>query len=81
MACINTESYISRKVRLAKKIEYKDETNLLAKTNSQIGTLKNYNCKKLILNYEKELPYETRIIIKYDDKKCKFEIIKNRSNL
>ena len=35
---------------------------------AQIGTLKNYNCKKLILNYEEELPYETKKIIKYDEK-------------
>ena len=70
-----SKQVIIRVNQKAKNIEYKDETNLLAKTNSQIGTLKNYNCKKLILNYEEELPYETKKIIKYDEKKCKFEKI------
>lgn len=44
--------------RKAKEIKYSDEENLLAKTNSKIGSLKSYNCKKLILNYVKILPNE-----------------------
>ena len=46
--------------------------NLLAKTNSQIGTLKKYNCQKLILNYVDKLPNEVKKLIKYDNEKHKF---------
>ncbi|MCF0126638.1 MAG: RNA-directed DNA polymerase, partial [Clostridia bacterium] len=38
---------IIRVCRKAKSIKYKGINNLLAKVNSQIGVLKNYNCKKL----------------------------------
>lgn len=39
----------------AKNIKFNSKENLLAKVNSQIGTLKNYNCRKVILNYERNL--------------------------
>lgn len=58
----------------SKTIEYSDKENLLAKTNAQIGTLKNYNCRKLVIDYSKLLPEEVKNIVKFDDKNYKFEI-------
>ena len=34
-------------------IKYNNINNLISKVNSQIGSLKRYNCKKLIINYSK----------------------------
>ena len=34
-----------------KNFSYSDIDNLIAKTNSQIGFLKNYNCRKVIFTY------------------------------
>lgn len=56
----------------AKIIQYTDIDNLLAKTNSQIGTLKKYNCRKLILNYTKILKSRVGEVIYFDDKEIKF---------
>ena len=58
----------------AKKIKYNNMENLLAKTNSQIGTLKNYNCKKLILNYYNLLPNKVIKNIHFNDTEYKFQI-------
>ena len=58
----------------AKQIQYTDIENLLSKTNSQIGLLKNYNCRKLMLNYIKCLPNEVKEILKFNNDKCKFQI-------
>ena len=46
-----SKQVIIRVYQKAKKITYTDNDNLLAKTNAQIGYLKNYNCKRLITNY------------------------------
>lgn len=56
----------------AKKIEYEDRENLIAKVNSQIGTLKKYNSRKLIINYANLLPDEVKKIITFNKKDCKF---------
>lgn len=68
-----SKQVIIRVNQRAKNVDYIDEKKLLAKTNSQIGTLKKYNCKKLILNYVDVLPEEVKKIIKYDDVECKFK--------
>lgn len=47
---------------------YEDKQNLIAKVNVQIGTLKKYNSRKLILNYADLLPNETKKIITFNDK-------------
>ena len=65
---------IKRTSYKSKTIEYSDMQNLLAKTNAQIGTLKNYNCRKLIINYYKLLPEEVKKIMIFDDRQYKFEI-------
>lgn len=64
---------IIRVCQRAKEIQYVDEENLLAKTNSQVGTLKNYNCRKLILHYANMLPKETREILNFDSNEYKFK--------
>ena len=69
----SNKQVIKRIYQKARTIEYTDRDNLLAKTNSQIGTLKKYNCRKLILNYVKMLPKEVKEIIKFDIRKMKFE--------
>lgn len=56
----------------AKKIEYEDRENLIAKVNSQIGTLKKNNSRKLIINYANLLPDEVKKIITFNKKDCKF---------
>ena len=64
---------IIRTYQKAKKIKFSDEENLLAKTNSQIGCLKNYNCKKLIIGYEKTLSDDAKKILSFDINECKFK--------
>ena len=61
----------------ANKIEYSDIDNLIAKTNSQMGSLKNYNCRKLILAYANEVLKETGNIIKFNKAKLKFVKLNN----
>ena len=59
------------------KIEFEDINNLLAKTNSQIGSLKKYNCRKVIYNYSKILQKRTSEFIELDNKIIKFKEIEN----
>ena len=68
-----SKQVIIRVSQKARKISYTDEDNLLAKTNAQIGSLKNYNCKKLIMHYFKELPEEVKKIIKFDNVEFMFK--------
>ena len=70
-----TKQVIIRVNQKAKNIKYTNKTNLLAKTNSQIGILKKYNCQKLILNYINMLPKEVLNIIKFNNIKHKFEVL------
>lgn len=63
---------IIRTYNRAKEIKYDDIENLLAKTNSQIGSLKNYNCRKLILNYAKMLLDDAKNILTFDENNCIF---------
>ena len=58
----------------AKNIKYKSNESLLAKTNAQIGVLKNYNCKRLISNYFKLLPDENKKIIEFNNIEYKFQL-------
>lgn len=67
-----SKQVIIRTYNKAKKIEYEDKQNLIAKVNAQIGTLKKYNSRKLILNYVDLLPSETKKIITFNDKELKF---------
>lgn len=73
-----SKQVIIRVYQKAKKITYTDNDNLLAKTNAQIGYLKNYNCKKLITNYANLLPKEVKDILKFDDTEYKFKKIKEK---
>ena len=61
----------------AKTIKYTDKENLLAKVNSQIGTLKKYNCRKLIFNYAKMVHSKTKKLIAFDENEIKFNKIEN----
>lgn len=58
----------------SKNIEYDGIENLLAKTNSQVGMLKNYNCKKLIRTYANLLPAGVKNIIQFDENESKFYV-------
>ena len=63
---------IKRVYQKAKATTSSDE-NLLAKTNSQIGFLKNYNARKLILNYAELLPQEIKNKLHFNKSEYKFE--------
>lgn len=69
-----SKQVIIRVCNKAKKIQYTDKKNLLAKTNSQMGTLKNYNSRKLISDYANRLPKETKEILYFDNNEYKFKI-------
>lgn len=64
---------IIRTYQKARILEFEDKENLLAKTNSQIGTLKNYNCRKLMYNYTKMLPQKAKEIVCFDYEKSRFQ--------
>lgn len=66
---------IIRTYQKAKQIEYTDINNLLAKTNSQIGTLKKYNCRKLIINYAKIIKNKLPKNVVFDNEELKFKCI------
>ena len=59
----------------AKNIKFNSKENLLAKVNSQIGTLKNYNCRKVILNYERNLNKSAKDKLVLDKIELKFKNI------
>lgn len=61
----------------AKDIKYEGTNSLLAKTNSQIGSLKNYNCRKLISQYADLLPEEVKQTIEFNKDKNKFYLKNN----
>lgn len=61
---------IIRTYNKAKNIKFKDVNQLISKTNAQIGTLKRYNCRKLIINYAKNI---NENIIVFDVNKLKFQ--------
>ena len=69
-----TKQVIIRVCNKSKNMKYTSNESLLAKTNAQIGVLKNYNCRRLILNYFKLLPDETKKIIKFNDIEYKFQL-------
>ncbi len=66
------KSTIVRVYKRGREIRYKDTDNLLAKTNSQIGLLKGYNCRKLILNYSKIIQNKTGDEIYLNEEMLKF---------
>ena len=68
---------IIRTYQKAKEIQYKDVNDLLARTNSQIGTLKKYNCRRLILNYVEILKERVPNLIFFDDEQFKFKHVIN----
>ena len=71
---------IKRVYQRAKELKFKDTLNLLAKVNSQIGTLKNYNCRKLVLNYVDLLPEEAKELIEFDMDRLRFKRIVGKEN-
>lgn len=56
----------------AKHIVYSDIDELLAKANSQVGTLKGYNCRKIILNYANILQTKTKNLLCFNNEELKF---------
>ena len=74
-----SKQVIIRVSQKAKKTKNVGENNLLAKANSQIGSLKNYNCRRLIYNYTEILPKEIKEILCFDKNECKFKEIKKNN--
>ena len=72
-----SKQVITRTMQKANKIEYSDIDNLIAKTNSQIGSLKKYNSRKVIIAYANEVLKETGNIIKFNKAKLKFVKLNN----
>ena len=72
-----TKEVIKRTINNAKNIKITDG-NILSKVNSQIGTLKNYNCKKLIKSYDNELSNDIKEYIYFDKEKNKYGIKKSK---
>lgn len=54
-----SKEVIKKTINKAEELKASDE-NLLAKANSQIGTLKNHNCRKLIFDYDSHLSGEVK---------------------
>ena len=69
---------IKRIHQKAKNTTYSDDENLLAKTNSQIGFLKNYNARKLMFNYANLLPQEVQDRLYFN--KSEYKFIKKDNN-
>ena len=61
----------------AETIKFTDEDNLISKVNSQVGTLKKYNCRRLILNYAKKIHGKTKHLITFDKNELKFNKIEH----
>lgn len=72
-----SKQVIIRICQKAKTIKYTSCESLLAKVNSQIGNLKNYNCRNLISQYADLLPKELEKTIKFDKDKNKFYLKRN----
>lgn len=68
-----SKQVIIRICQKAKTIKYTSCVSLLAKVNSQIGNLKNYNCRRLILDYEKRLKNKVSDLIEFNEKELKFQ--------
>ena len=73
-----TKEVCKRTLDNAKKLKTDDEY-LLEKANSHIGTLKNFNCKKLIEQYNGELNSEIKKFITFDKETNKYVLIKNNA--
>lgn len=68
-----SKQVIIRVIKKAEKLNAVNEENVLAKVNSQIGSLKNYSCRKLILNYATIITNKNENnVIKYDEEEVKF---------
>ena len=62
-----------RMMQKTKNFSYSDIDNLIAKTNSQIGFLKNYNCRKVIFTYANNVIKKSNNMIKFDEENMKFK--------
>lgn len=69
-----------RVMQRAKNISYHDIDELIAKTNSEIGFLKRYNCRKLIFHYADEVMKNTKNVIEFNQNYLKFEKINAKGN-
>ena len=63
---------IIRVITKAKQVNKNNQENILERLNSQIGVIKRYNCRKLILNYVKIVSKKIPKSIIFDEKKLKF---------
>lgn len=73
-----TRQVAKRVWQKAKEIQYDEPGKLLAKTNSQVGSLKRYNCNKLVLQYVNLLSEEVKKEIEFDKEANKFCLKRNK---
>lgn len=62
-----------RVMKRAKDISYHDIDSLISQTNSEIGFLKGYNCRKAIFKYADEIMKNTNNAIKFNSQYLRFE--------
>lgn len=67
-----SKQVIIRVGQKAKNISYRNKESLISKTNSEIGFLKNFNCRRLAINYANEVMKRTRKLIEFDENKLTF---------
>lgn len=63
-----------RTINHAKELKSDDEY-LLEKTNSHVGTLKNFNCNKLIGQYNDELDDEIKEFVTFNKETNKYVLV------
>ena len=69
-----TKEVCKRTINHAKELKSDDEY-LLEKTNSHVGTLKNFNCNKLIRQYNDELDDEIKEFVTFNKETNKYVLV------
>ena len=67
-----SKQVIIRTNQKAKKFDINNIEEILARTNSQIGSLKKYNCRRLVLQYSKILSNEIKNLVDFNENQLKF---------
>ena len=70
----NKKKLIKELANIVEKLKETNQKINMKKTNSQIGTLKKYNARKLILQYKTILPQKAQNDLNFDENTCKFSI-------
>lgn len=62
-----------RVMNRARNTNYSSVDNLISKVNSEVGFLKNYNCRKLAINYANVILKRTENVIKFNTERLIFQ--------